>query len=124
MYRQEEIKPYGEGEKAKQVEEMFDNIAPSYDKLNHRLSWNIDKGWRKRAVRQLEGLHPQTVLDIATGTGDFAILTARMLHPRSVTGADISEGMMDEKLKMCRIRGISERQMKTQRRMKWAEKLR
>ena len=44
MYGQEVIKPYGEGEKAKQVEEMFDNIAPSYDKLNHRLSWNIDKG--------------------------------------------------------------------------------
>ena len=95
MYEQEKINPYSaSGEKSEKVESMFDHIAPSYDKLNHRLSWNIDKGWRKRAVRQLESLHPQTVLDIATGTGDFAILTAKMLHPREVTGADISEGMM------------------------------
>ena len=57
-YGQEVIKPYGEGEKAKQVEEMFDNIAPSYDKLNHRLSWNIDKGWRRKAIRQLAPFKP------------------------------------------------------------------
>ena len=44
MYKQEEIKPYHEGEKAQQVEQMFDNIAPTYDALNHRLSWDIDKG--------------------------------------------------------------------------------
>ena len=53
MYGQEVIKPYGEGEKAQQVEQMFDHIAPSYDKLNHRLSWNIDKGWRRKAISQL-----------------------------------------------------------------------
>ena len=95
MYKQEEIKPYNDGEKAKQVEEMFDNIAPSYDKLNHRLSWNIDKGWRKKAIRQLAPFKPQTLLDIATGTGDFAILAAEMLHPQKLVGADISEGMME-----------------------------
>ena len=93
-YRQETINPYHEGEKAAQVEEMFDNIAPTYDQLNHRLSWNIDRGWRKKAIRQLEPFQPQTILDIATGTGDFAILAAQMLHPTKLIGADISEGMM------------------------------
>ena len=95
MYQQETIKPYGEGEKVQQVEQMFDNIAPTYDKLNHRLSWDIDKGWRKKAIRQLEPYKPQTLLDIATGTGDFAILAAEMLRPQHLTGADISEGMME-----------------------------
>ena len=95
MYQQEEIKPYGEGEKAQQVERMFDNIAPTYDKLNHRLSWDIDKGWRKKAIQQLEPYKPQTMLDIATGTGDFAILAAEMLKPQRLVGADISEGMME-----------------------------
>ena len=95
MYEQENIKPYGDGEKASQVEQMFDNIAPTYDKLNHRLSWDIDKGWRRKAIRQLEPFAPKTLLDIATGTGDFAILAAKMLKPEKLIGADISEGMME-----------------------------
>ena len=95
MYKQEEIKPYGkEGEKGKLVEEMFDNIAPTYDTLNHRLSWDIDKGWRKKAIRQLLPFQPKTILDIATGTGDFAILSAKELRPKRMIGIDISEGMM------------------------------
>lgn len=94
MYKQEEIKPYHEGEKAEQVEAMFDNIAPTYDKLNHRLSWDIDRYWRKKAIKQLAPHKPQVMLDIATGTGDFAILSAQMLHPNKLIGADISEGMM------------------------------
>ena len=94
MYDQEAIKPYNDGEKAAQVEQMFDNIAPSYDKLNHRLSWNIDRGWRRKAIAQLMPYHPQHVLDVATGTGDFAIMAARTLRPASVVGVDISEGMM------------------------------
>ncbi len=95
MYKQETIKPYGhEGEKTKQVEAMFDNIAPTYDQLNHRLSWNIDRGWRKKAIKALAPYKPQMMLDIATGTGDFAILAAQMLHPKKLIGADISEGMM------------------------------
>ena len=90
------IKPYNqEAEKANQVEQMFDNIAPTYDKLNHRLSWDIDKGWRRKAIRQLEPFAPKTLLDIATGTGDFAILAAKMLKPEKLIGADISEGMME-----------------------------
>ena len=95
MYEQERIKPYGEGEKAQQVEQMFDNIAPTYDKLNHRLSWNIDRGWRRKAIEALAPHKPQTLLDIATGTGDFAILAAEMLHPQAIVGSDISEGMME-----------------------------
>ena len=62
MYEQENIKPYGDGEKASQVEQMFDNIAPTYDKLNHRLSWDIDKGWRRKAIRQLEPFAPKALL--------------------------------------------------------------
>lgn len=96
MYKQEKIKPYGqETDKGTQVERMFDNIAPTYDTLNHRLSWNIDKGWRRKAIRQLAPYSPQSVLDIATGTGDFAIMEAEMLRPQAITGVDISTGMME-----------------------------
>ena len=106
MYKQEEIKPYHDGEKAQQVERMFDNIAPSYDKLNHRLSWNIDKGWRRKAIKQLAPYEPKTLLDIATGTGDFAILAAEMLRPDKLIGADISEGMMEIGRKKVREKGL------------------
>lgn len=74
---------------------MFDNIAPTYDQLNHRLSWDIDRRWRRKAIRQLEPHAPREILDIATGTGDFAILSAEMLRPERLVGVDISEGMMD-----------------------------
>ncbi len=95
-YRQEEIKPYdGKGEKGKLVEEMFDNIAPTYDKLNHRLSWDIDRAWRHKAIKRLKPFQPKRILDVATGTGDFGILAANMLHPKQIVGVDISEGMME-----------------------------
>ena len=95
-YNQEEIKPYSrQGEKVQQVEAMFDGIAPTYDFLNHALSLGIDKGWRKKAIRALGQYAPQRVLDVATGTGDFALLTARLLHPGEIVGVDISEGMME-----------------------------
>ncbi len=95
MYRQETIKPYDKnGEKAIQVEAMFNNIAPTYDKLNHRLSWDIDRYWRCKAINSMANHNPETILDIATGTGDFAILAARKLKPKAIIGADISEGMM------------------------------
>ena len=98
MYAQEDIKPYSDSsdkKKGEQVEKMFDNIAPTYDQLNHRLSWDIDKWWRKKAIRQLTSLHPLSILDVATGTGDLAILSAQMLHPKSIVGIDISEKMME-----------------------------
>ena len=95
MYRQEQIKPYGDsGDKGEQVEQMFDNIAPTYDVLNHRLSGDIDKRWRRKAIAQLAPFRPQKLLDIATGTGDFALLAARMLQPQQLIGAYISEVMM------------------------------
>lgn len=88
---------------------MFNNIAPTYDTLNHHLSWDIDKGWRKKAIAQLQPFSPRHILDIATGTGDFAILAARMLTPEKLIGADISEGMMDigrQKVKRARLEQI------------------
>ena len=106
MYEQEKIKPYHDGDKAQQVEQMFDNIAPTYDKLNHRLSWDIDKGWRKKAIRQLQPFQPQSLLDIATGTGDFAIMAAEMLRPTRLVGADISEGMMEIGRQKARQKGL------------------
>lgn len=95
-YPQEEIKPYDDGRgKSEQVEEMFDNIAPDYDKLNHTMSFGIDRLWRKRAIRFLAAFKPRTILDIATGTGDFAIQAYRTIMPQKITATDISEGMME-----------------------------
>lgn len=106
MYQQETINPYQKGDKATQVEQMFDNIAPTYDILNHRLSWDIDRGWRKKAIRQLQPFEPKVILDIATGTGDFAIMAAEMLHPQELIGADISEGMMEIGRKKVKEKGL------------------
>ena len=98
----EEIKPYGhEGTKNEQVEAMFDNIAPTYDLLNHTLSLGIDRLWRRSAIKRIKKLSSLTanrstltVLDVATGTGDFAILAAQKLKVNRVVGIDISDGMM------------------------------
>lgn len=73
---------------------MFNDIAPTYDKLNHLLSLNVDKSWRKKAVRRIMENKPQRLLDIACGTGDFAIALAQAGVPE-VTGIDISEGMLE-----------------------------
>ena len=95
-YPQESIKPYNENEKKSvQVERMFDNIAPAYDQLNHTLSWGIDKSWRKKAINWLKPFQPQRMMDVATGTGDFAIQACHVLHPNELIGTDISEGMMN-----------------------------
>ena len=95
-YKQEQIKPYNAaGEKGAQVEQMFDNISHSYDLLNHLLSFGIDKRWRKAAIKSLEPYQPKKILDVATGTGDFAILAAQRLSPERLLGIDISEGMLN-----------------------------
>ena len=95
MYLQETIKPYNQdATKTQQVEAMFDNIASTYDTLNHRLSWNIDRYWRKKAIRRLATHAPKKILDIATGTGDFAIQACQQLPEVQITAVDISEGMM------------------------------
>lgn len=94
-YRQENIKPYSQdGAKGKQVEQMFDRIAHSYDLLNHSLSFGIDRHWRNAAIRSLRPYSPQRILDVATGTGDFALLAAAQLHPTHLLGIDLSEGML------------------------------
>ena len=82
--------------KKENIKRLFDNIAPDYDKLNHILSLNIDKGWRKKAVREIvDSDSPLKVLDVACGTGDFTIEIARKAATGSiVTGIDLSEGMM------------------------------
>lgn len=80
--------------KKNQVAGMFDRIAHKYDFLNHFFSMGIDKGWRKKAIRSLASIQPKKILDIASGTGDFAI-AAMKLNPSSVIGVDISEGMLE-----------------------------
>jgi demethylmenaquinone methyltransferase / 2-methoxy-6-polyprenyl-1,4-benzoquinol methylase len=88
-YPQEEIKPYSsDGKKAVQVEKMFDNIAHHYDLLNHALSLGIDKGWRRKAIAWLKPFRPQKMMDVATGTGDFAIQAYRDLLPKELIGTD------------------------------------
>lgn len=90
------VVPYKDDKSGKkeQVAKMFDNISHKYDFLNHFLSLGIDKLWRKKAIGMLEKASPQVILDVATGTGDFA-LQAMSLKPAKITGIDISEGMLE-----------------------------
>ncbi|WP_346316265.1 bifunctional demethylmenaquinone methyltransferase/2-methoxy-6-polyprenyl-1,4-benzoquinol methylase UbiE [Chitinophaga sp. YIM B06452] len=80
--------------KKEQIAHMFDDIAGRYDFLNHFMSMGIDVQWRKKALRLLQPLQPKTMLDVATGTGDVAIMAQRMLQPEKIIGIDISEGML------------------------------
>ncbi len=88
---------------------MFDNISHSYDFLNHFFSLGIDVLWRKKAIRILKKENPQTVLDVATGTADFALEAVRMkIGANKITGVDISEGMLEVGRKKVADRGLSE----------------
>jgi demethylmenaquinone methyltransferase/2-methoxy-6-polyprenyl-1,4-benzoquinol methylase len=102
--------PYKEDQSGKkeQVAKMFDNISHRYDFLNHFLSLGIDKGWRRKAVRLLKPLNPQFILDVATGTGDFAI-QALKLNPQKIIGVDISEGMLEMGRKKIQKLGLTEK---------------
>ncbi len=90
------VTPYknSKATKKEQVAQMFDNIAPKYDFLNHFLSMGIDKLWRKKVVNYLKKYQPENILDIATGTGDLAISALR-IKPKKVTGIDISQEMLN-----------------------------
>ncbi|MFN8321133.1 MAG: bifunctional demethylmenaquinone methyltransferase/2-methoxy-6-polyprenyl-1,4-benzoquinol methylase UbiE [Chitinophagales bacterium] len=88
------VTPYNDTRsKKEQVEEMFDNIAHRYDFLNHLLTMGIDITWRKKAVKYIGEIKPVSVLDVASGTGDFAF-EALAIHPEKIVGFDLSEGMM------------------------------
>jgi len=89
------VKPYGAQNQSKkeEVATMFNNISSRYDFLNHFLSLGIDKFWRRKAVKQLKKINPDKILDIATGTGDFALALLK-LKPKEIVGVDISEGML------------------------------
>lgn len=93
----EKITPYTDDSrhKSEQVREMFDAIAPAYDFMNRAMTFGIDRLWRRKAVRLMRDVPHAEVLDIATGTGDLAILMAERLHGAHVTGVDLSEGMIE-----------------------------
>jgi len=107
-----QVTPYKDSDQQKklQVEQMFDNIALKYDFLNHFLSLGIDKLWRKTAIRILSTYNPAEILDVATGTGDFAVAASK-LKPRKITGFDISEQMLNvgrDKVKRLRLDQVIE----------------
>ena len=92
----EQVKPYNKSNttKKEEVAEMFNNISKRYDFLNHFLSLGIDKVWRRKAIKILNEKKPKVILDMATGTGDFAI-EALKINPEKIIGVDISEGMLE-----------------------------
>jgi len=93
----EQVTPYKNQDvsKKEQVATMFNNISKTYDFLNHFLSLGIDIIWRKKAINELVKDKPETILDVATGTGDFAFEALEMLKPKKIIGVDISRGMLD-----------------------------
>lgn len=110
MATTEEIKPYKETDSGKkqQVADMFDNISGTYDFLNHFMSLGIDILWRKKAIRSLKKHQPQIILDVATGTGDFAIEAIRQLNPKKIIGVDISAGMLEVAQEKIRKKGLGD----------------
>ena len=104
--RVEQVKPYGEGAKTEQVRQMFDAIAPAYDFMNRAMTLGIDIWWRRLAVKRLKRIAPAQILDVATGTGDFAIQLNDSLHPQHITGIDLSQGMLDEARRKVKGKGL------------------
>lgn len=96
MTMKKKVTPYKDSElnKKQQVEQMFDTISENYDGLNRVISFGADLRWRKKVIKQVCATQPNTVLDIATGTGDLAIQFAEQLPKAKVTGLDLSEGML------------------------------
>lgn len=102
------IIPYKDSGKSKkeQVAEMFNRIAGKYDFMNRFLSARTDIGWRKKAIRLLKKDDPRTILDVATGTADMAILACKLLQPEKITGIDISAQMLEEGRKKIEKEGL------------------
>ncbi len=94
-------------EKKEQVENMFDHISGRYDFLNRFLSLGIDIGWRKNALKMLKGRKIEHLLDVATGTGDVAIMASKILKPEKITGIDLSEGMLEVGRKKLKKEGLT-----------------
>ena len=109
-YKAEGIKPYDEEtDKTTQVREMFDSIAPAYDTMNRTMTLGIDRWWRRVAVKMLRRYSHRRILDVATGTGDLALLLDERLNPDCVVGIDLSEGMLDIARKKCSERNLQEK---------------
>ena len=96
-----EVKPYKQEDSSKkqQVRNMFNNIAPKYDLLNRVLSLGIDQTWRKKALSKLATEKPAKILDMATGTGDLAIMAVKQLDPEHVAGVDLAPAMLEIAIK-------------------------
>lgn len=108
-YKVEKVNPYNPDQpKKEQVKRMFDSIAPKYDKLNGTLSLGIDDYWRNDALKELRKYPHKQLLDIATGTGDFAILAQKILQPEKITAVDISEGMMNVGKEKVKAKGLQD----------------
>ncbi len=106
------MKPYNEEQtKKEQVEEMFDSIAPTYDKLNHILSLNIDRIWRRRVMRIVRRSKAVKIMDVATGTGDLAIAMAKRVDRTQILGVDLSEEMLAVARQKVQKQGLEERIM-------------
>ena len=106
------MKPYNEEQsKKEQVEEMFDNIAPNYDRLNHILSLNIDRIWRRRVMRIVRRSKARRIMDLATGTGDLAIAMAKRVDRTQILGIDLSEEMLAVARAKIQKQGLEERIM-------------
>jgi len=106
----ESVTPYATGEgKREQIAKAFDTLAHRYDLMNRLLSLGLDTGWRRRALRPLRATPPGQLLDVATGTGDFAILAARLLPQTRVTGIDLSEAMLAIGRKKAAAAGLADR---------------
>ncbi len=106
----EKITPYNQqAAKKDQVATMFNNISKTYDFLNHFLSLGIDIIWRKKAIGELKADAPALILDVATGTGDFAFEALKILRPEKIIGVDISQGMLDQADEKIRKRQLSDR---------------
>ena len=103
------VTPYhNNGNKKEQVADMFNNISKTYDFLNHFMSLGIDIIWRKKAIRELLALQPKIMLDVATGTGDFAFEAIKILKPEQIIGVDISQGMLDVANKKIKERNLQQ----------------